>query len=360
MNRQDINLLQKLRSYPSITITVPTHRNTPENKQDPVNVKNLISETIERLLTEFSKKEMEPIITRLEDASNQIDFRNTLDGLAIFVNRDFSRIVYLPFTLKKRVVIDETFMTRDLVFAMNRSPRYRVLVLSEKPTRLFEAVRDNIEEITDEKFPLTHTGPGGEKALPGGFGKRKSAYRDERHEQYFRAIDDALKTIMLDDPLPLVVVGVDRFLSFFRKVTDHEKFILATVTGSHDKTTVHELRKLVWPVVEEKLKEKRLYVFEELQNAKNQEKAVSTIGEVWRMAKEGRGRLLLVEEDYHFPARIDNEGHLFPADNNSEAQLLEDAVDDVIEIVLSKQGEVVFVENGTLKEDQRIALILRY
>ena len=37
-----------------------------------------------------------------------------------------------------------------------------------------------------------------------------------------------------------------------------------------------------------------------------------------------------------------------------------DAVDDVIEMVLNKKGNVVFVENGMLKDHQHISLITRY
>lgn len=360
MNRHEIKLLQQVRNYPSITITMPTHRSFPENQKDQLVAKNLIAEVTNRLLSEFSKRELEPILKRLEQTAEEIDFRNSLDGLTMFVNRDFSRIVYLPFTLKKRVVIDETFMTRDLVFAMNRTPRYWVLALSEQPTRLFEGTGNSLEEIKEEGFPITHTGPGGAESLPGGFGKRKSAYRDERHEQFFRKVDDTFRSYYLDDPLPLMVVGVDRFQSFFNKVSKHQSAIMATLTGSHDKTTPHELAKIVWPVMKEKFKENRMKVFEDLEIAKSQQKIVSTIGEVWRLANQGRGRLLVVEEGYHFTAKLDEKGHLFPADESREGTLLEDAVDDVIEVVLSKQGEVVFVENGNLEKHQRIALILRY
>ncbi len=61
----------------------------------------------------------------------EIDYRYALDGLAIFVNQDFARKFYLPFPVRERVSIDESFATRDLVMAMNRAPRYWVLALSE-------------------------------------------------------------------------------------------------------------------------------------------------------------------------------------------------------------------------------------
>ena len=40
--------------------------------------------------------------------------------------------------------------------------------------------------------------------------------------------------------------------------------------------------------------------------------------------------------------------------------VIPDAVDEVIETVLNKGGEVVFTENGQLDTYQRIALVLRY
>jgi hypothetical protein len=361
MNKHEIHLLQQIRVYPALTITLPTSRTFPENRQDRIRVRNLASQAAERLLGEFSKREIEPLLARLDQLVEGLEFRHTLDGLALFVNRDFSRAFKLPFSLKERVVVGETFFTRDLVFAANRTPRYWTLVLSEKPTRLFEATRDDLIEIQDEGFPLVHEGPGGELPLPGGFGIRKSAYRDERHRQFFRQVDNALKPFLADDPLPLAVVGVDRFLAFFNEVTNHKDAILATATGSHSRTTAHKLGQLVWPAVKAALAEQRQQRLAELERAIGERRFASTIGEVWRMAKQGRGRLLLVEEDFHYPARLDESGmHLTPAEDPTAPDVIDDAVDEIIETVLSMQGQVAFVENGQLEAHQRIALTLRY
>ncbi|MFN3332806.1 MAG: hypothetical protein ACK47M_09880 [Caldilinea sp.] len=79
------------------------------------------------------------------------------------------------------------------------------------------------------------------------------------------------------------------------------------------------------------------------------------------MAHEGRGRLLLVEEDFHYPATVDESGMILsPAADPETPGIIDDAVDEIIETVLAKQGKVVFVENGQLAAHQRIALILRY
>ncbi len=361
MNKHDVLVLQQVKGYPLVTITLPTHRTAPENQQDPIRVKNLVSQAVDRLLNEFNKREVEAILRNIDQAANQIDYRSALDGLAIFVHQDFFRLFYLPFTLKERVVIDETFFTRDLVLALNRTQRYWVLVLSEKPTRLFEGVRDSLYEIQAEGFPMVHSGPGGEEPLPGGFGVRKSHIRDEYHRKFFRQVDQALKPILADDPLPLVVVGVDRHLAFFNEVTIHQAQILTTLSGSHDKTSPAELAKLVWPLVELNLSEQRKQYLLELEKAIGERKVGSTIGEVWRYAHEGRGRLLLVEENFHYPAIVDESRRtLAPANDPTVPGVIDDAVDEVIQAVLAHQGKVTFLEDGLLADHQRIALILRY
>ncbi|MBE2202392.1 MAG: hypothetical protein IAE79_27520 [Anaerolinea sp.] len=361
MNRHDIFLLQQVSGYPALTLTLPTHRTTPDNRQDPIRVKNLVTQAANRLLGEFSKRDIEPLLARLEKLAGDIDYRYTLDGLVLFVNHDFARSFQTPFTLPERVIVDDTFFTRDLVFAMNRTPRYWTLVLSEKATRLFDGTRDILLEIQEGGFPMVHTGPGGEQPLPGGFGVKKSAYRDEYQRKFFREVDAALKPFLVDDPLPVAVVGVDRSLAFFNEITAHKSAILTTLTGNHDKTSAYDLGQLVWPLIKRSLHEQRQERLAELDKAVSEQKYVSTVGEAWRLANEGRGRFLLVEEDFHFPARLDETGmHLLPAADPTAPDVMDDAVDELIETVLRKQGQVVFMENGQLAAHQRIALILRY
>ncbi|HMM41116.1 MAG TPA: hypothetical protein PKA95_04375 [Thermomicrobiales bacterium] len=361
MNGHDLQQLKAIQGYPCITITLPSHRASPENQQDPIRVKNLVTEATNRLLGEMSRREAEPLLTRLDDLVNDIDYPHLLDGLALFVSADVARWHTVPHTLPERVVVDETFLIRDIVRAMNRLRRYWVLVLSEKPTRLFAASRDSLEEMTDREFPMVHTGPGGEAPLPGGFGIRRSAHRDERHRQFFRAVDEAFKTYVAEDPLPLIVVGVERHLSFFGEVSTITNDIIATITGNHDSATPHELGQLVWPVAREQFVTRRLEVLDRLETAVGAQRSSSTLGEVWRAARVGRGDTLVVEDSYHQPARINEMGLLdLDVDDPTAPDVLDDAVDEVITMVLQKDGDVVFVEDGELEQHGRIALILRY
>src|SRR5262249_15620749 len=177
------------------------------------------------------KREVAGLVQNLNRLVDRVDWEHSLEGLALFASRDVATAIQLPFRPRARVVIDETFATRDLVYTLNRAPRYRVLVLTEKPTPLFDATANVLTEYTDRPFPMVHIGPGGASRLPGGPGINRSAVRDEAHRQFFRKVDDALARIQKEDHLPLVVVGVDRYLAFYQEVTKDPEAIVGVVAG---------------------------------------------------------------------------------------------------------------------------------
>jgi hypothetical protein len=360
MNLHDVHELQDVHTYPCLTITLPTHRTSPDNKQDPIRVKNLVTEGTNRLLGEFSKREVAPLIDRLNTLVDTIDYKYTLDGLLLVVNRDMAREYVLPFRLNERVVVDDTFFTRDLVHALNRTRRYWVISLSEQATRLFAATREDLEEITTGGFPMRHTGPGGDEPLPRGVGINTSAYRDDRHRQFFRDVDNRFRAFMAEDPLPLALVGVDRYLAFFGEVSPASE-IIATVAGNVDHLSAHDLGRHIWPTVSAGFTARRREVLQHLETAAGQHRVGSTLGEVWHLAGLGRGKVLVVEEGFHQPARLNEWGQLdLNVDDPTAPDVMDDAVDEVITTVLGKGGQVVFVEDGELAFHNRIALLLRY
>jgi hypothetical protein len=360
MNRHDLHELQDVHKYPCLTITLPTHRTRPDNRQDPIRVKNLVAEGTNRLLGEFSKREVAPLLDRLNALVDRLDYEYTLDGLVLAVNHDMAREYVLPFTLNERVVVDNTFFTRDLVHALNRARRYWVLSLSEQATRLYAATRDDLEEISTGGFPMRHSGPGGDTVLPGGPGVNTSAYRDDRHRQFFRDVGNAFRPFSREDPLPLALAGVDRYLAFFREVSGVDD-IIATLPGNFDHLSAHDLGRRIWPNVRDGFAARRREVLQDLETALGLHRAASTLGEVWHLAGLGRGKVLVVEEGYHQPARLNKFGQLdLNVDDHTAPDVLDDAVDEIITTVLAKGGQVVFVEDGELAIHDRIALILRY
>ncbi len=360
ITRSELKRLQSHRDYPSLSILAPTHRTAPANKKDRIAVKNLVAKGEERLLREFKKREVASIVQNLKKLVSQVDWEHALDGLALFASREVATALPLPFRVKARVVMDATFATRDLVYTLNRSPRYRVLVLSEKPTRLFEAATNVLTEHTAKPFPMVHKGAGGASRLPAGQGINRSGIRDEEHRKFFREVDAALAAIQKDDPLPVVVVGVDRYLAFYQEITRDPNAIVGLVAGSHDETSPSALGKLTWPVFQSGATLRRTRALVRLDEAVSVNRHASGIDQVWRTAFEERCQILLVETDFEYPADLAPQGdRLLPYTGAGEAAL-DDAVDELIEQVLADGGEVFFYQSGALDLHQRIGAVLRY
>ena len=92
--------LHDVQTYPCLTITLPTHRTRPDNKQDPIRVKNLVTEGTNRLLGEFSKREVGPLLDRLNALVDRLDYECTLDGLVLAVNRDMAREIVIELRVR--------------------------------------------------------------------------------------------------------------------------------------------------------------------------------------------------------------------------------------------------------------------
>lgn len=358
--RGELRRLQGVKNYPSVSLLAPTHRTAPANGRDRTVVKNLLAEGLTRLHAEFTKREVAPVVRNLDKLIHGVDWEHAQDGLALYASREVATAIRLPFRVKARVVIDETFATRDLVFALNRSPHYRVLVLTEKPTRLFDATAAALTELTTGRFPMVHSGPGGASRLPGGRGINRSAVRDESHRQFFRKVDAALAELQKEEHLPVVLVGVERYLAFYQEVTKDPDAIVGAVAGSYDAPEPGALGKLVWPVFKAGNTLRRTRALARLHEAVSLNRHASGIDQVWRAAFEKRCQTLLVETAFEYPADLSPTGdQLLPYTGRGPAAL-DDAVDELIERIIADGGDVFFYEPGTLNIHQGIAATLRY
>jgi hypothetical protein len=358
LSRSELKSLQAHRDYPSVSILAPTHRTAPSNRQDPIKVKNLVRKAIDRLHGEFNKREVAAVVKNLQQLVRDVDWEHTLDGLALFAGKDRSAAVSLPFRMKPRAMIDETFATRDLVYAFNRAPPYRVLVLSHL-SRLYDAWTTVLDEHVARPFPMVHRGPGGASKLPGGQGINRSAVRDEAVRTFFRSVDDAAAAVQKADPLPLIVVGVERNLAFYREVTRQAPAIRGMLAGNHDRTSPSALGKLVWPVFDSGATLQRTEALVQLDQAVSAHRHASGIDQVWRAAVGARCRTLLVEKDFKYPADLSPEGDRLLPYTGKGAGALDDAVDETIERVMDTGGEVFFYAPGDLDVHQKIAAVLR-
>ena len=356
MIEKTLKEIKDVMEYPSVTILMRTHRTHPENKKDSTRLRNLLREAENRLLGDFNKREIDGLLENLKKYEDGFDHNLNLDSLVLFLNSDTARHVRLPVEVEDRVIIDKNFATRDLVRALNKEEHYYILRLSQNTVNLFEAYSDRpVREVNEGEFPMEN-----ELYNTDTLKRSMATKEDNMSREFFNRVDKAFQKLYNESPLGVVLVGVDRNISFFREVMDNSQMVIGTLIKNLDHQTPYQVVKEVWPVAQEGIRERRKEALDRLGAAVGQNKFSTDLNDIWKMVNQGRGDRLLVENDYFQPAKLTDDDRLKLVDDQTEPGVIDDIVDEIIERHLSKGGTITFMDNGQLKDHQGIALVLRY
>jgi hypothetical protein len=260
--------------------------------------------------------------------------------------------------VQDRAVVDPTFATRDLVRSLHRTPRHVVLVLTDREARLFDGIDDHLLPTIRSAFPLT-SGTRGARGV-GRRPQRTGDHSSESKEAFLRSVDRALGTYLRLHPAPLVIVGARRTLARFLALSRNTGRLAGTIHGSHARTPLPVLVGLVRPVLERYLRSRQDEALALLEARADAGRLVSGVPATWLAARAERPEMLAVEQGLFYPARLSSDGDLLiPADDVEHPEVIDDAIDELIETVLRRGGWIALIEDGLLAEHNRIALAVR-
>lgn len=316
-----------------------------------------LAEVADRLGREVGPQAVAERLEALRGLAAEVAEPRGQQAVALFAGAEHRAASRLPEPVRDRVVIDDTFATRDLVRAQLRSPATLVLLLGERP-RLFAGRGRVVREVTDGHFPVDEAAAGGAER-----GRRRDPgqEREHRRRRQARAVDLALDGPLADGDQPLFAVGATETVAAFTAATRHRRRVAGEVThGLAAGASAQAVAEVVWPTIEDWLADQQVAALHELDAATGARRLAAGIHEVWALADEGRGDLLVVEDGYEVPARLDPVGRLVAVADATASGVVDDVVDEAIEAVLLKGGRVAFVADGVLADRERIALKLRY
>lgn len=369
MYRQLLKKLQKDTSEPCISLILPT-QSINENRKDALRLKNLIASVDEKLnALEYDARLRQSLIARLNRLARDIDLLRTQKGIGLYVSENTSEFVHFPFEVNERAVVNHRFVTRELIYTLNRLIEYNLLVVSENSVRLFYGDSNTLQEIKNKDFPkhfedqyeYSRSSPGHPLSSSLKGEAEKSTVRKDRFRQFLREVDQDLDPY-LPDNRPLVVAGVKFRVTEYEALTNYRQQIIGHLYGNFDHASAHDLQEAAWNQISGNKTFKEHELLRTLDETVGSGMIVWGIGEVWKAARSGKGATLVLERDYTQPGWIDNERQelrLSPYQTD-EAIKTEDAVDMLIEEVVNKKGNVEFVDTGRINKYDRIALLLRY
>lgn len=357
-----VTCLQALRGYPAVSLlmtTTPAPRMLPD---DVARLAGLAREAQRRLEAEALPAVRRTVLSLLDDLVAEAGRGPTTAAVGLFASAATSAAVRLPVPVIDRVVIDPTFATRDLVRALHRTPRHVVLALSLHEARLFDGIGEDLRPAPVRTFPRTAPGTA---SAPGRGQVQQSDIRQrniqpQQRRSFFQDVDRALGAYLRLHPAPLVLVGTGRVLAEFRQVSSHLSRLAGCVHGGLLTAPTSDLVTRIRPVLTDYLHSRQQEALDLLDRRTGAKRTVSGIESAWLAAQAERPEMLAVEEGYFFPARLDEGGDLLTAASDVDhPEVIDDAVDELIEMVLRRGGWVAVVDDGALAGHDRVALTLR-
>ncbi|MEU5534372.1 chemotaxis protein [Streptomyces sp. NPDC020362] len=352
--------LRRPRPYPAVSVLTPTHRREPESGQDPVRLRNVVAEARKRLESDpgVSRERRAEVVAELDRALAEVDLAHAEDGLVIFAAPGEHQVWSLARTVPERVVLSDTFLTRNLVSAQAAERPFWVLSLSADRITLWSGGPDRVVEVRSGGFPLIHVRENFDAERRMQIGDEPSTFRDEGTRQYLREADIAMSAVLRDQPRPLYITGEQAALSLLDEVGSVAKSAAQIAHGG----LAHAGPEAVWqalkPVLAAEDHRNTTSVIRELISARGHKTFAAGVDELWQNARDGRVRLLAVEENYRTTVRDDGD-HLIPAETG-DLDARDDIVDEIVEQCLETGADVRFVPDGTLGDANGIAGVLRY
>lgn len=358
--------LRATRPYPAVSLTMPTHRRAPDNAQDAVRLRNLVAEAGNRL-------EADPQVTRearaavreqLDRAVAEVDPRRALDSLVILATAEEYQIWQLPRTAPERVVLSDTFLTRNLVAAKAQARPFWVLTVAADHAALWSGTADAVRPEERDGFPLTAPKEAPNPQREERIGDTPSTFSDEETRQFLRTVDEKLRAVLAADPRPLYLIGLAPALALLDEVGESAGTAIGRVTkGAPADISPAELLRELRPALEAGSGRTADEIETRLDHARGSHTFAGGLDEVWAAVQEGRAGLVAVEEHVQRTVRV-TDGHLEPvgvdAARTADGEVREDIVDELVEAALDSGADVVFVADDSLAGHGRIAAALRY
>lgn len=375
ITRDDIlNLAQKEQDA-CVSFYLPTHKMGVEVQQDPIRLKNLLTEAEEKL-KEHEVKEQE-IEEMLEEPRKLLDnslfWQHNNEGLAIFVSKDDFIYFRIPHKFKERLMVDDHFLITPLIPMISKEGTFCMLTLSQKNVRLLRCTRGQFEEIELEEAPTNMdefqmydeysksmsvpSGTHGKKSMFHGWGD--AAIEHPAVENYLKRIETEVTSILRTWRDPLILAGIDEATSIYKNVNHYSRLMDDTASGNPDRKGNEEIKNEGWKVIESYFLEDMYKDMERFGDLSGSDMQSDNLTEVVEAAYYGKIDSLFVPIGEHSWGWFDEERdvvHHSKGPENGDHDLINMAAIKT----LTQSGNVYALDKEEMPSDSSVAAIFRY
>jgi hypothetical protein len=354
-------VMQAVHYRPAISIIMPFEPKMSLKTELANSLKTAADMVEQELLKNYPGEMGLLVMHKLRAIIKELNFNTHKKSIAIYVSPVFEKVLYLDIAVEEKIIVDKSFEIRDLVYSKKQFHKYLVLLLSGKESRIFLGNSDSFVRIVSDRPELVEAYENDAPEKVANFSdmtERKEIVMDK----FLHHIDNSLDIILNAYHLPLFVLGTERILGHFKKLTKHAGAVIDYVQGNYEEATFPQLKEILKTHITDWKKVKEKDLLNQLEEAAGKKKLAVGMRDVWREAMSRKGRLLVVGKNYMYAAQREGKEEMIykAVEPFNKFSYIKDAVDEVIEKVLENGGDVEFVDEEVLKAYEQIVLLQFY
>ena len=383
-SRTDLTKLIEAEPAIGVSFYLPTRTHGRETRQNPIMLKNLLSEAREKLATfGVSQADIEALVKPAVELVDDHEFWQHQDhGLVLFLSAEGMQSHKLPVAMPELVVAGPGFHISPLLALQEQENPYVILTMTAEAARVWQATRFTMTAIRIADLPASIEALDGEPDYEGslqshGFGRpntggqsmpKTQVYGDSPEEwrkgrlvEYARRTAAALAAHLARVPRRIVVLADAEIGGHVLK----DEALASLIAGftevdpaSLDEADIHATARAVMEPIQNKARDEALERLDALLG-RGDAKACIDAAKLGAAAQDGRVDQLFVGEDAVRAGTFDPEAAGTEASKPRTPEK-SDLIERAVQLTLRNGGGIWVVAPHRLPEGISMAATLRY
>lgn len=375
-------LIEQAQSAPlCLSIYFSTHVSGSEIRQDPIRLKNLLTQAKTQLETgewgELSASKIDNLLAParqlVEDDSGEF-WRHQGEGLALFLTEQVFSCYRLPISVEEMVFMGDRFHLKPLMRLISGDGQYYVLALSQGEIRLFYGTAFEIHKVELERVPFSieevlkyddpeeqirfHMGDTGGSPIYHGQGVGTTSDKDNLRP-YVQQVDKGLSSFLQNQSIPMILAGVEYLQTIYRENSSYSHLLPEGIEGNVEHLKPEDLHLQAWQIAQPYFERSQQEAIDIYHEQLGTGQATAQIQDIVPAAYYGQVGTLLVAIGEHQWGKFDPQENRLEFHDQPQAND-DDLIDRTAVYTLMNGGKVYPLKPEQMPDSEAIAAIFRY
>ncbi|HKL47960.1 MAG TPA: hypothetical protein VJ878_04750 [Candidatus Izemoplasmatales bacterium] len=296
---------------PKISLVMPTHRTSPENRKDKILFKNLLQDIKVALENEYDRTSYEKSLDRLNQLLEDTMFwMHTNKGLLVVACDEYFETFKLQDQVKEKISVSDAFHVQPIFKHYEIYGKNYLIDLAKDRFKMYRLQQEGIQEMTnleiktsftelyddfDQDANLNVASYGGLSGMYHGHREKSNETQKDR-EKYFRYLDKEFKQLHQEEDSQFIFSGTRDNIAMFKKISDenfyHELTINKPLASMKHNEIQNKIGDILKPLIDEALEN----IKKDIRNAEQDNKCIKDFVDIKEAVEQGRVDSMILKD----------------------------------------------------------------